>query len=211
MADQEVITQDEEQAEAPPSNGSLLAVIERAATNPNIDVEKMERLLDMQERIIAREAEQDFNAAMAQLQAELPAVVRDAENSSTGSRYAKLETIARAIMPKITGQGFSLSYGTDNCPLDDHYRVTCLVSHIGGHTRRYHADVPTDLTGLKGNPNKTRTHAFGSTMSYGRRYLLCLIFNVTLVNEDDDGVAAGGKISEEQLKRADPNRRGAGG
>ena len=39
-----------------------------------------------------------------------------------------------------------------------------------------------------GTVNKTKIHASGSTLSYGRRYLLKLIFNLTTVDElDDDG------------------------
>ena len=43
---------------------------------------------------------------------------------------------------------------------------------------------------MKGTQNKTATHAFGSTMSYGRRYLKLMIFDVATTDEDD-GNAAG--------------------
>mgnify|MGYP002040969543 CR=1 FL=1 len=48
-----------------------------------------------------------------------------------------------------------------------------------------------DANGMKGQQNKTATHAFGSSMSYGRRYLLLMVFDIALTNEDDDGQAAG--------------------
>jgi hypothetical protein len=51
------------------------------------------------------------------------------------------------------------------------------------------------MTGPKGNQNKTATHGFGSTMSYGRRYLICLIFNITLTNEDQDGNQPGEQVT----------------
>ncbi|MGI9502702.1 MAG: ERF family protein, partial [Geminicoccaceae bacterium] len=134
---------------------AIIQVIERAALNPAIDVEKMERLLSLQERILDREAEQSFNVAMKAAQEEMPQVLRDAKNASTSSRYARLETIAKAINPVVTKHGFSMSFGTDDSPLENHYRVTCKVSHVDGHSRDYHADVPADLTGMKGNQNKT--------------------------------------------------------
>lgn len=37
----------------------------------------------------------------------------------------------------------------------------------------------------------TKTHAAGSAMSYGMRYLLKMIFNVAIGEDDDDGNSAG--------------------
>lgn len=172
-------------------DSAIISMIERAARDPNVDIDKMERLMAMQERVVMRNAETAFNAAMQIVQSELPQVTRDAKNDQTRSRYARLETISLAIKPVITANGFSISYGTDASPLPDHYGVTCLVAHSGGFSRLYRADIPTDANGMKGNQNKTATHAFGSTMSYGRRYLLLMVFDIALTNEDDDGQAAG--------------------
>lgn len=178
----------------------LMEVISRAAADPKTDVDKLERLLGMYERITAREAEQAFNEAMRGAQAEMPQVLRDATNTQTNSKYARLETVSRAMDPIITSHGFSLSFGTDDSPLANHYRVTCTLSHAAGHSRTYHADVPADLTGMKGTANKTATHAFGSTMSYGRRYLKLLVFDIAMT--DDDGQAAGGGfITETQAEQ----------
>ena len=38
-------------------SNNVLAVISRAATDKDVDISKMERLLDMQERVMAKEAE----------------------------------------------------------------------------------------------------------------------------------------------------------
>lgn len=179
-------------------SGGLLAVIERAARDPSVDIDKMERLLSMQERVLQRNAEQAFNAAMQAAQEEMPMIFRDGQNSTTNSRYSKLETVSKGMAPIIARHGFSLSFGTADCPLENHYRVTCDVSHVGGHTRPYFADVPIDMHGMKGTQNKTMTHGFGSTMSYGRRYLKLMIFDVATT--DDDGQAAGSElVNEAQL------------
>lgn len=184
-----------------PADIAFIEMVERAAANPQVDVEKLERLLAMKQRIEDRAAERAFNAAMSNAQAEMKPVLRDAINPDNKSRYARLETLIDAINPIITKNGFFMSFGTEDSPVEKHYRVTCLLGHTEGHSREYHADIPADLTGLKGNPNKTQTHAFGSTMSYGRRYLTLLIFNVALVSEDDDGNRAGGMttINEDQI------------
>lgn len=171
-------------------SGGILAVIERAARDPNVDIDKMERLLEMQERVLQRDAEAAFNAAMRAAQSQMPQIAKDGHNDTTRSKYAKLETLSAAASPIIAANGFSLSYGTNESPLQDHYRITCDVAHTGGFTKRYHVDIPMDNTGMKGTKNKTDTHGAVSAISYGRRVLKLLIFDIA--TKDDDGNAAAG-------------------
>lgn len=178
---------------------SLMEVITRAASDPSVDVDKLERLMGLYERIEHSRSEREFSEAMTAAQAEMPQVIRDKDNDQTHSKYARLETLNKAIQPVVTKHGFSMSFGTADSPLQNHYRVTCVVSHTGGHTREYHADVPADTHGPKGQQNKTFTHGFGSAVSYGRRYLTLLIFNVA-TTEDDDGNGAGGYITQDQAR-----------
>jgi len=177
------------------STSSLLGIIERAAKDTSTDVDKMEKLLAMYERVRASQAEMSFNDSMRAVQEEIPRIHRDAVNPSTNSHYARLESLLKIVVPIYTAHGFSLSFGTGECPLPGHYRITCIVSHKAGHSRPYQCDIPADTTGMKGSLNKTPTHGFGSTMSYGRRYLTLLVFNIALVNEDDDGGDSGKKSS----------------
>ena len=80
-----------------------------------------------------------------------------------------------------------MSFGTAECPYEGHYRITCKVAHKAGHTRDYQGDFPADVAGSQGKANKTAIQGYGSTLSYGRRYLTLLIFNVVLTDEDNDG------------------------
>lgn len=186
-------------AEIIPQETGLLNVIERAARDPNVDIDKMERLLNMQERVLARQAEQAFNEAMNAAQTEMPQVVRDGKNETTRSKYAKLETVSAAMSPVISRNGFSLSYGTADCPIANHYRVTCRVSHVGGHSQDYHVDVPIDNEGMKGTKNKTDTHGAVSAISYGRRVLKLMIFDVATRDDDGNGAAGIHPISVDQF------------
>lgn len=180
---------------------ALVAMIERAARDPAVDIDKMERLLLMQERVMSRQAEREYNEAMCAAQADMPAVIRDAENKHSGSKYSRLETIGKATDPIITKHGFALEFGSDKPQAEGCYGVTCHVRHKGGHSVNHRGDIPIDAAGMKGTTNKNVTQAFGSTMTYGRRYLTLLIFNIKLKNEDDDGNAAGQgeTISDEQV------------
>jgi len=178
---------------------AVVKMIEAAAANPDIDVAKLEKMLDMQERILDRQAETDFNAAMSAAQSEIGRVSADAVNPQTRSKYASYAALDKALRPIYTSHGFAVSFDTADSPAQDCVRVLAYVSHRGGHTRTYHVDVPADGKGIKGNAMMTRTHAAGSAMSYGMRYLLKLIFNVAVGEDDDDGNSAAiPRVNEEQ-------------
>lgn len=169
----------------------LLSVIERAATNPDVDIDKMERLLAMHERMSKQQAEVAFNVAMNEAQREVSAVKTDQVNDQTRSAYASYKALDKIMRPIYTAHGFSLSFDEADTDKPEHIRVVCYVSHIAGHTRTYHKDIPVDGKGIKGNQMMTKTHASGSGDMYGMRYLLRKIFNIATTEDDDDGNAAG--------------------
>lgn len=178
----------------------MVAMMERLALNPDLPVEKLEKLLDMQIRVRAIEAEQSYAAAMARVQSTLPRVTRDKLNEQTNSKYARLETIAKAIKPIYTAEGFSMSFSEAPSPKADHVRVVGILRHKDGHKTEHYADVAVDLSGIKGTQNKTLTHAEGSSFSYGRRYVTCLAFDVS-TGDDNDGNGATQKITPDQVAR----------
>jgi len=182
----------------PTNGGGLVSMIERMACNPDVDVSKLEKLIALQERALGREAEQQANAAMTAAQTEIGRVAADASNPQTKSRYASYGALDRVLRPIYTKHGFGLSFDTGEGATAPDVRVLCYVTHIGGYSRTYHVDVPADGKGAKGGDVMTRTHAVGSAMSYGMRYLLKFIFNVA-VGEDDDGNAAGSTPKETTL------------
>lgn len=177
-------------------SATILSVIERMALTPELDPERLERYMRLYEQMEAKKAKTAFFVAFAAAQAEMPQVVRDADNDQTKSKYARYETISEAIQPVITKHGFSTTFGEGKADQPNHVRILCKLMHIGGHSEDYHADVPIDMYGMKGNPNKTATHAYGSTKSYGRRYLKVDIFDIAVKGSDDDGNAAGGRVIE---------------
>jgi hypothetical protein len=171
-------------------------VIAAAASNPQVDVEKMERLWAMHERLASRDSEQAFNDAMMCAQGEMGRISADATNNQTRSKYATYGQLDRHVRPIYTGNGFSISFDTTDGAPEGSLRVLAYVSHKAGHTRTYRADVPSDGKGAKGGDVMTKTHATGSAMSYGMRYLLKMIFNLAVGEDDDDGNGAGGKVAE---------------
>ncbi len=179
-------------------SNTILQLIERAATNPDVDIDKMERLMVMKERMDKQQAEILFNQAMTAAQSEMEQVGVDTINKQTTSFYASYSALDKKLRPIYTKHGFSLSFDTDDCPTPDWVRIVCIVSHLGGFSRSPHLDLPADGKGAKGGDVMTKTHATGSAMTYGMRYLLKLVFNVAVGEDDNDGNDPIEYITEEQ-------------
>lgn len=192
--------------------GNMMSMIERVAVNPDADISKMERLWEMHKEAMDRDAKAAYNRAMADCQAEMPAVPKDAWNDQTKSHYSRLETIVKVAKPIYTKHGFSLSFGEGKSD-EGFVLVTCDVSHAGGDTRHFWYNSPVDDRGIAGKVNKTPTHGKASAVTYGQRYITKLIFNLQLGGEDDDGNAAGGTVkdsetlSDDQLNAIDAKIR----
>jgi hypothetical protein len=171
------------------SASQLLAVLSRMMADPSVDIERIERGAALYERALARDAETAFNSAMAAAQEEMRPIAANANNPQTKSRYAKYDALDNAVRPIYSKHGFSLSFYQGEGAPEGHIRVQCKLS-CGGHTERPYLDMPADGKGAKGGDVMTKTHATGAGVTYGRRYLLGMIFNL-VIGDDDDGNAAG--------------------
>lgn len=172
------------------SPDSLLQAITIAATNPAVDLDKIERLFALHEKLVRTQSETAFNAALSRAQAAIHPIVRNKTNDHTRSTYADLAAINAAIVPIYTAEGLSVSFDTetknDADPIPQgSVRTIAIVGHSGGFSRRHHMDLLPDDAGSQGKVNKTKVQASGSTNAYARRYLVTMIFNIA--TEDDDG------------------------
>lgn len=198
---------------------SLLGIIARAASDPAVDVEKMAALLGLQERVVARQAEAEFNQAFIRMQAALPRIKKDGtleypvdKNKPDGPKrkiasFAKWETIDAAIRPILETEGFALSFNTIPRPGDGGgLIVTAILRHRGGHSTETSIPVPLDTSGGKNN-----LQGYGSSMSYGKRYAATAALNLITEGEDDDGVRGGMRfISQDQVAELTAKLKDAG-
>lgn len=183
-------------AAALPPKKTELAVVQGGA--PKTLIERLREVSNGSDVAVAKEilamirSEEDRNAArafdesMLACQGELPPITRDTYNNHTKSKWAKLEKISRIVDPIIRKHGFTLSYGMATSPLPDHYRIVCDVAHRG-FARRYEVDVGMDSKGPKGEGNKSLAQGSGSSVTYARRYLKVMIFDIVIEGEDNDG------------------------
>jgi len=177
--------------EREPQPTSLLEVITRAAKDPEIDVGKMERLVELSRSIKRDEAEAAFNTAMSACQEAMRPISADATNPQTRSKYASYGKLDRVLRPIYTRHGFSITFSDGETTKAEHVRVTALVRHAAGHKETHWKDMPADGKGAKGGDVMTKTHAAGAAQQYGMRYLLKGIFNVAIGEDDTDGNVPG--------------------
>ncbi|MBA4220196.1 MAG: ERF family protein [Methylobacterium sp.] len=171
----------------------MISMIERAARDPSVDIDKMERLMLMQERALERRARAAYAEALALMQPELPSVARNGKieirdksgnNVIQSTAYARWEDINDAIKPALAKHGFSLSFKVGMAP-DGKITVTGILMHREGHQEETTITLPHDATG-----SKNAVQAVGSSTSYGKRYTAGMLLNLTSHGEDDDGKGA---------------------
>lgn len=185
------------QAVAMRPSASIMDLITQAVQG-GADMATVRELKDMAKELAQDEAQRDFNTAMGQAQSEMGRVAADANNPQTRSKYATYAALDKALRPVYTKHGFSISFDTGDGAPEGHVRVLAYVAHSGGFIRTYRADMPNDGKGAKGGDVMTKTHASGAAMSYGMRYLLKMIFNVAVGEDDTDGNIPQQTITEVQ-------------
>lgn len=169
----------------------FLQAIEKISTNPGVDPDKLERLLDIQMRAMARQAEMDYNEALSEVQPLLPEIPKTRQGHN--SKYAAYEDIMRPYKKILAEHGFSLDFDSEH--IEGGIKVIGRLRHKSGHSETRSIPLPADTSG-----NKNGIQGIGSTMQYGKRYVLGMLLNVVTVGEDDDGDGAGAKkVDDKQL------------
>lgn len=164
-----------------PQGSDLVLMFERLAKDPAVDVEKLERLIAMQERILKFNAEAAFNADFVEMQPHIPVIEESRDGDSGKWHYAPLEDIVEVVRPILSRHGFTLTHKTE-WPDAKTVKVVGILTHRQGHARYSEFQSLSDPSG-----SKNAIQALGSSVSYGKRYttkdLLCIVTR----KEDDDG------------------------
>lgn len=174
----------------------MIAMIERIATSPDLPIERMTAIMDLRERQMNKEAEQEFNRAFASAMAEMPAVKRTGFNPHLKRPYATLDDLINTTRPVLARHGLSLNWqtGVDG----DQIWVKAIVRHASGH------QISTEERGARDKSGSMNLlQGGGSTQTYLKRYSGFAILGMAAGDEqDDDGKAgnAGERITSDQFK-----------
>jgi Mor family transcriptional regulator len=166
--------------------------LERAVRDPSFSVEKVSALLAERAKLQHEVQRRAYYAALAEVQENLGEVVRDGDNPAFKSKYATLEALYRAAKPIYTPHGFSMTFGSLKPSQPGFLRISCIVSHRDGHSETYELEAPVSVAGARGNRvAMTDIQAVGAAVTYLRRYLFMMVFNLVQGDDpvDNDGNA----------------------
>ncbi len=163
------------------------------------DLEKLEKLLDLQQRYEANEARKAYHRAMADFKLTPLEIEKDKKVGYSTSRgnvnysHATLANVVRTITKGISKYGLSASWRTsqDNGKVC----VTCIITHLLGHSEETTLCASPDESG-----SKNSIQAIGSTVTYLERYTLLASLGLATTDQDDDAKTVEEKfITETQI------------
>ena len=171
----------------------MVSMIERVASDPNADLDKLERMLAMKERIDAEAARSAFAADFASASAEFPSIPLNGVGHNN-KRYALLKDIVSKTRPVLSRYGLVLNFAANT--LNGSVEVTAKLSHKMGHTESVTINLPADKSGSKND-----VQAVGSSLTYGQRYAAQSILGLSLGDDiDDDGAAHSDTVTIDQFR-----------
>jgi len=163
----------------------MVALIERVVMDPDASIDKLERMLEMRERLQAQQAKQANSAANADAKSEFAPVKKSGKVDYTNDKgkrthfeHETLDGIARAVDPILSKHGLSYRFRSDQ--QEGNVVVTCIVAHRDGYAEE---------TSLRGSPDATGSknayQAVGSAVTYLQRYTLKLALGLSAAKDDD--------------------------
>ncbi|WP_175682676.1 ERF family protein [Burkholderia cenocepacia] len=159
----------------------------RIAIEKDADLDKLERLMELQDRHESKLAKRAFDAAFAAFKAEAVKIIKGrkvTDGPLKNKRYAELHDVVNAVTPALSKHGLSSAWRLTRDE-KDWMEVTCYLRHVDGHEESVSMGGPPDSGGAK-----NAIQARASTKTYLERYTLKAITGLSEEDDDDDG--AGG-------------------
>jgi len=157
------------------------------AVEKGVAIETLKGLMEMRKEVRAEMAQEAFNRAMSEFQAECPTIkkTKDVKNKDKTSRYkyAPLESIIAQIKDLLKKYGFSF---TINTRMDEKFIVaTCKITHGAGHSEISEFGVPIESTAFMNEAQK-----FASALTFAKRYAFINAFGIMTGDNDDGGTTS---------------------
>lgn len=172
------------------------AELVRLAVTQGADIDKLEKLMELQLRWEQNEARKEFVAAMNAFKANPPEILKgksvDQGTNDSGKdrpkyKYAELDKVCTAVTAALNKHDISHRWEVDQSQ-PTWIKVTCILTHKSGHSEETALQGAADATG-----GKNAIQAIGSTVTYLQRYTLLAATGLAAANTDSDGNAPAGK------------------
>jgi len=182
------------------------AALLQLAIQKDLDITKLEKLMELQERWQAGIARKDFLTAISKFQLQCPqlkkskeVVVRTKDGGSYKYKYSPLGDIDDQIKKPLNEN--SLSKRWEIKDEGDQILVACIISHANGHSERTEMRGPKDSSG-----SKNAIQASGSTVTYLQRYSLIAALGLSTADEDIEGAQP--PIQKKNQPKPEPKNEG---
>jgi hypothetical protein len=179
MAEQQIVL-NESTNTAQPTPMVLLQM----AMSQNADLDKLSKLMDLQDRWEKNEARKAFDHAFAAFKSESVNIVKNitvTDGPLKGKKYADLFAVVSATTPVLSKFGLS-SFWRLTKDEPEWMEVTCVLRHELGHSETVSMGGKPDVGGAK-NPIQARA----STKSYLERYTFLAVTGQAASGMDNDG------------------------
>jgi len=161
------------------------------------DLEKLEKLLTLQERYEDNQAKKAYYQSLSDFKAENVEILKDFlvnYETKTGGRikykYATLPNIMKKLNPVLSKYGLSISWKPTGQDMKEKtLTISCIVTHKLGYSEEFSLTGPFDESGSK-NP----IQSIGSAGAYLARYTVGMAFGLAPAGMDDDGRTSGAPI-----------------
>ena len=194
-----------------PTAGTEMSVhpgtmIQALMAMPDIDVEKLEKMFELQERYEKNIARKEYHTAMAKFGALIPIMTYDSDvhykgkdgKPDTDYSFASLAGSMKLCQEAMEQCGLKATWKTETGD-QGMTKVTCFMTHALGHSEETSLNALPDPSG-----GKNAIQAVKSTVSYLKRITFEAIAGLATKKDDaDDGKDASPEvecISKQQLK-----------
>lgn len=152
------------------------------AINKDLDIDKLAKLMELQKQYNDDLARKAFFSALSDFQINCPEIRKTKEVNFGQTKYffAPLADIDRQIKKPLKDCGLSKRWEIKDT--GEEIEVTCIITHLDGHSEQTGMKAKPDGSGSK-NPIQAR----GSAIEYMKRYTLIGALGLTTTDTDMDG------------------------
>lgn len=147
------------------AHGASPSAIMELAMNNDLDLDRIEKMLEIQSKWEAMEAKKAFAKAMSRFKKNPIVLTKDLTNKQYDSKYTSIGNLVNTVVPSMSKEG--LSHRWDIKQDGNQITVVCIITHISGHSELTEISGPADDSGRK-NPiqqiKSTRTYLQAATL-----------------------------------------------
>ncbi len=179
------------QSEARQETTSMVTVIEQFLRIPGGKVEVLDRILDMQIKVMERQAKLDFANAMTAFNALKEVIPHNRKGTTAGNApfsYADYPQTVKFVTPWCNEVGLSFSHREDAPMYNDKHELTsvmmhCKIMHSGGHFEEFPYPAMVDER-LRGKLSPSQLLQLAKT--YAKRQSLAMGLGFATGEDEDD-------------------------